>query len=101
MNEVYNKTILVALEHLLIIKFRPTFLALTYNQDYDIIEIVMSANQFDYMSVSERIAHVFMEIQRNLPQVLKEHLIVVQPFSGEQMEDVLEDLFGSINDTDA
>lgn len=87
------KTIMLAIEQILIIRFRPTFLALTYDEECDIIDIVISANSFDYMTISERVVRVFNEILKQMPSVKEDYLIVVQAFTGDEILQVLEGLF--------
>lgn len=91
--ELKIKTILVAIEQILIINFRPTFLALTFDEDCGIIDIVISANSFEYMSISERIVRIFNEILKQMPSVKEDYLIVVQAFSGDEIMQVLDGLF--------
>lgn len=93
MDEFYDNTLITALEVLLSIKFRPTFLALTIDTIDGTIEVVMSCKQFETISISERTISVFNEIQKELPLLLQDHLVVLQCFDSKQMEQVLDDLF--------
>lgn len=93
MTNFQDTVILAALESLLAIKFRPTFLALTINQDDGIIQVVMSCLNFNHQSINERTISVFNEINRELPQLIDEHLIVLQCFNSEEIERVIDDLF--------
>ena len=90
-----NNFTLAALETLLVIKFRPTFLALQYQSDYDTIEVVMSSAQFNYLSLNDRVISVFNEISKEMPTLMEETLIVVQPFNSVEIDQVLNDVFES------
>jgi hypothetical protein len=96
MQEVHDKTILVALEYLLTIKFRPTFLALHMHEDYGIIEVVISSLSFNYQTLEERLKSIYKEIEKELPTIMEENLIVVQPFDSVQIEMVIQDLYEKI-----
>ncbi len=91
-----NNTILTALESFLVYKFRPTFLALHLVEDYDTIEIVMSANSFNYLSLSERVINIFNEIDKQFPSLMESHLIVLQAFNSVEMDKVMDDLMGDL-----
>lgn len=93
MDQVYSNTITAALESLLIIQFRPTFLALQFHETDGIIEIVMSCLDFAHLSIPDRTTAVFKEIEEHLPTVMQDHLIIAQLFDGAQIEAVLEDMF--------
>lgn len=90
---MYDRTILAALELMFILKFRPTFLTLQMLPTDDIIEVVISCKSFDYQDLSERTISVFNEIWKQFPNLIDEHLIVVQCFSTSEMEKVLDDIF--------
>lgn len=88
-----NNQILAELEYLLTVKFHPTFLALTISPEDGTIEVVMSAYSFNSMTISERTISVFNTIDRHMPATLTEHLIVLQCFSTNQIDDILDDLY--------
>lgn len=88
-----DKIKLAALETLLVVKFRPTFLALTLHEEDGTIEVVISCLRFNSMTVSERTISVFNEVFKELPHLIEEHLIVIQCFNGIELERVLSDMF--------
>ncbi len=93
MNSQENNIILAALESFLVYKFRPTFLALTFDEESEIIQVVISANSFNYLSLSERVINIFNEIDKQFPSLMESHLIVLQPYNSIEIEKVLNDLF--------
>ncbi len=93
-----NSVILAALESFLVYKFRPTFLALTLDEDCEIIQVVISANSFNYLSLSERVINIFNEIDKQFPSLMESHLIVLQAFNGPEMEKVMLDLMGDLDE---
>lgn len=91
MKSITNLPLLPRLEYVLSAHLRPTFLVITDPRD-DInedIHIVVSAHQFSYMTVPERITHVFKIISAHLPEILQKHLIVIQAYDTVEMEEVL------------
>lgn len=84
---------LTTLESLLVSRFRPTFLALTMNDDGDTIQVVLSCNAFNIMPISQRVISVFNEIDKELPHLVSEYLVVLQAFNGEEIERVIDDVF--------
>ncbi len=61
-----DKIKLAALETLLVVKFRPTFFALTYHEEIDTIEVMISSISFNYLSLTERVISVFNEIYKDV-----------------------------------
>lgn len=88
-----NKWHCAALEQLLTIRFRPTFLALTIDEENELIQAVLSCDKFNYQTVNERTISVFNEIFKEMPSLIEENLIVLQCFSSLEMERVLDDMF--------
>lgn len=95
MQEVHDKTILVALESLLTLKFRPTYFELTIDEWSGIIQGVIVSNQFNLQNLNERVISVFGEIQKNMPTVMEEHLIIMQAFNSVEFEKVIEQYYKS------
>lgn len=76
------------LESIIAANLRPSFLAITQEEDY--INVVISHPSFVRMEMSERVITVFDLIKLYSPDILKENVIVVQPFCADEMEDLLE-----------
>lgn len=86
-----DQEILVTLESILCIYLKPTFLAITL-VDGD-VQIVVSALQFRNMNIQERVNYVFKLLSTRCCGIIKERLVIVQPFSGEEMVNVIEYIF--------
>lgn len=87
------------LEQILITKLRPTFLIITdpnihYEGD---IYIVISTLSFKNMSIQKRIKSVFSLILKYIPDIIKNRLVVIQAYSGSEIEEVIEDAFSGDN----
>jgi len=83
----------VKLEHILSAYARPVFLAITNPDENNDIRVVISAIAFKTMSVGERIAYVFSLINKHIPDILNDRLVVVQAYTPEEMEQTLDNLF--------
>lgn len=96
MDKFETKLIVTSLEHLLTVKFRPTFLAIMEPTEEieDVIQIVLSCAIFNYTPINERVINVFNEIYKEFPFLINSHLIVVQAFDNKEMDQVLDDVFG-------
>lgn len=95
MDKFETKLIVTSIEHLLTVKFRPTFLAIMEPTEEieDVIQIVLSCNMFNYIPINERVLNVFNAIYNEFPFLRDSYLIVVQTFSSEEMDHVLDDVF--------
>lgn len=86
----------VKIEYVLSAYLRPTFLIIsrsdTEEEDNE-IQILVSAHQFSYMNVQERIGHVFGILQKHCAEILLNKLIVVQAFDNSELEIVVDDIF--------
>ena len=81
----------IKLENILCTYIRPTFLVV---DEYDTgIDIILSCNAFTHMSLQERTSHVFNILERELPDILKSKLVIVQTYNGDEMEQVLDEVF--------
>jgi len=80
------------IESLLITKFRPTFLAITYDahNSTPFIHIVMSSKQFESRTVDERIAQVFNWLHKKDKDIVEKNAIIVEAFDSAEMRDVFE-----------
>lgn len=85
--------LLDVLEKSLIIFFRPSFLHIT-NPDFDDdIQVVISTRHFSNKTVQERIIMVYNLIKKDCPQILDDRLVVVQAYTPNEMDDILEYVF--------
>lgn len=80
------------IESLLVLKFRPTFLAITYNShdSNPFIHVVMSSRQFDKRTVDERIAQVFNWLHKKDKDIVEKNALVIEAFTSSEMADVFE-----------
>lgn len=84
------------LEYILSAHLRPTFFAITKTDEEDPnsdIQILIGAHQFSYMTVPERIGHVFSIIQKHCPEAIQNHLLIVQAYDKIELEQVLDQIF--------
>jgi hypothetical protein len=81
------------LEHILSAYARPIFLAITEPDEDNDIQIVISSLAFKTMSVGERVSYVFSLIKKHAPDVLNERLVIIQTYSPDEIEEVLDQLF--------
>jgi hypothetical protein len=87
-----DQYILAELETMLIAKLRPTFLVISY-ADENSIDVIISTVAFANMGIQERVNSVFSLISKLTPDIIKEKLIVVQTFSSNEIQELLEDMF--------
>lgn len=87
------KLLAASLEMLLVNKFRPTFLALTIDEETGTIQVVMSCIKFNYQTITERTISVFTTIYKEMPNIIEDNLIVLQCFNTVEMNKVLDDMF--------
>ena len=83
------------IEYVLSAYLRPTFLAITRSEDDEDgdIQILVSAHQFSYMTVPERVGHVFSIIQKHCPEAMQNRLLIVQCYDKIELEEVLNEIF--------
>lgn len=81
------------LEKQLILFLRPSFLHITEPDFDDDIQVLISTRQFNNKSVQERIVTVFKIIKTHCPKILKDRLLVIQAYTPNEMDDILEYLF--------
>lgn len=72
---------------------RPTFLIITKPDEDNDIQVVISCLAFKTMNVSERISYVFNLINKHIPDVMEDRLIIIQAFDPDEMIDVLEQIY--------
>lgn len=95
MKSITNLPIVPRIEYVISAHLRPTFLAITNPEDDENgdIQIVVSAHQFSYMTVPQRVTHVFSILNKHLPEVLQNRLIIVTPYDTIEMEEIINDIF--------
>lgn len=81
------------IEYVLSAYARPIFLAITEPDEDDDIQIVISNLAFKTMSVGQRISYIFNLLKKHIPEVLDNRLIIVQAYSPEEIEEVLDQVF--------
>lgn len=69
---------------------RPTFFAITNPDDDNHIAVVISCLAFRTMNVGERISYLFGLLTKHTPDVLENRLVVIQAYSPQEMEEVLD-----------
>jgi hypothetical protein len=72
---------------------RPTFLIITKPDEDNDIQVVISCLAFKTMNISERISYVFNLINKHIPDVMEDRLIIIQAFDPDEMIDVLEQIY--------
>lgn len=77
---------LAQLDVLLRMFFKPSFLYMSTPDVNRDVQIIISSPAFDTMAIQERVGHVFKLIKRELPEVLRDRLIVVQAYSSQQLK---------------
>jgi len=77
-----------ALESLLSVHLRPHFLAIT--SEDNVINIVISHPSFVFQYMHERVSKVFSLIKNHNSDILTRNIVVVQPFSADEMNDLFE-----------
>jgi hypothetical protein len=81
------------IEHVLSAYARPVFLAITKPDENNDIRVVISVIAFKTMSIGERIGYIFNLIKRHIPDILNDRLVVIQAYTPDEMEQVLDELF--------
>lgn len=95
MDESEEKELVAELEYALSVKLRPTFLIITNPNQHPEgdIYIMISTIAFKNMSVEKRVKTVFSLISKHVPDILEDRLVVIQAYSSDELEDVIEDIF--------
>lgn len=81
------------IEQVLCAYARPTFLIITKPDEDNDIQIVISCLAFKTMGISDRISYIFRLLNKHIPEVTKDRLIIVQAFDQDEMVDVLERIY--------
>lgn len=83
---------MIEIEHILSAYLRPTFLAINKNSNNE-IEVIISCIGFKFMSVQERIQHVFSVLKEKVPKVLEENLVIIQTYDSAELDIILDNIF--------
>lgn len=94
-----DKEIVKEIEHLLILKYRPTFLHVTQPDKDGDIQVVVSSIIFNEMTVNERIQSIFNLLYKYLGDIMENRLVIVQAFNSEEMEHVIDKVFSEDRDS--
>lgn len=81
---------LAKLESFFICNYIPYFLGITYVEDENYVHVVISSKKFDNLPVNERIVNIFSLIKTKLPDILDSTILVVEAYSLNEIEDLLE-----------
>lgn len=86
---------LADIEYAISVKLRPTFLIITNPNETleNEVQILLSCGQFTNKTIQERVAIVFNLILQYVPDILDEYLVIVQAYSNDEMEILLDDIF--------
>ena len=79
---------ILLLESTLSVHLRPHFLAVTAEDN--VINVVVSHPSFVFQHMNERVAKIFNLIKQYNADILARNIVVVQPFSAEEMNDLFE-----------
>jgi hypothetical protein len=85
--------LLAELEYALCAKLRPTFLVLSPPNEFKEIHVIISTLAFKHMTIQERTNNTFSLIKQYSPVILDKYLLVIQTYSSDEMDEVLEDIF--------
>lgn len=91
-----DQEILVTLESIICVYIKPTFLAIQIDE-VGHVQIVISALQFRNMSIQERVNYVFSLLQTRCHDIIKERLLLISVFNGDEMVSVIEHVFEEKN----
>lgn len=86
---------LASLESTLIIWYRPSFLHITNPDEDNDIQVLISSRIFNNKTVQERVQMVMTTIMDYTPELFQDRLIIIQAYTPEEMDDVLEYVFDS------
>jgi hypothetical protein len=83
---------ILQLESLLIKEFKPTFLAVQYEQHekQPFVHVVISAKEFSKLTIDARVALVYKKIFENKGELLPVLPVIVEPFSSTEMVEIFE-----------
>lgn len=81
---------IATLESILVSFFNPSFLHITKPDEDNDIQLVISSNQFNYLTTQERIKTIMECIMLNIPTMFENRLIIIQAYSENEFEDVLD-----------
>ena len=81
------------LEYVLSAYVRPTFLAITEPDEDNDIQVLVCCNLFNIMDIEDRIEYIFNVINEQCPEVVQDRLIIIQAYSSDEMEQVIENIF--------
>lgn len=84
---------LAVIESILSYNIRPTFLSVTTEPDEneeDFIHIVIAHNQFEGMTMQERIHYIFELIDREDPSIITSYTLIVEAFTNDQFTELLD-----------
>lgn len=87
-----DQEILVTLESIICVYIKPTFLAIQIDE-VGHVQIVISALQFRNQNIQERVNYVFSLLQTRCHDIIKERLILVSAFNGDEIVNVIEHVF--------
>ena len=81
------------IEYTLCAYARPVFLAITEPDENNDIQIVISCVAFRTMNIGERIAYIFKLLNKHIPDVMQDRLVIIQAYDPDQVEEVLDKVF--------
>lgn len=85
------KTYAAEIETTLVIAFFPSFLNYVVSEGY--IHFVISSHRFEGLSVAERTSLVFSKLKLHDPEILEKALVVVEAFTTDEVEDLIDFYF--------
>lgn len=89
-----NEDLIIDIEYVLCAYARPTFLSISDPDEHDgRIEILISSNVFDTMSIQQRITYVFNLLNSYIPDIIYNTLIIVNAHTNDEIEEILEEIF--------
>lgn len=83
----------IKLEYILSAYARPVFLSITKPDENNDIVVVISSLAFKTMSIAERVSYTFSLINKHSPDILKDRLIVIQAYSPEEIQELIDKVF--------
>lgn len=84
---------IASLESTLIVWYRPSFLHITNPDEDNDVQVLISSRIFNNKTVQERVQMVMATIMNYTPELFEDRLIIIQAYSPEEMDDVLEYVF--------
>lgn len=92
--DTINKT-LASLESCLILWYHPSFLHMTKPDEDNDIQIIIASKLFYNKSIQLRIEMVMKTIGSYFNDLFNDRLIVIQTYTPEEMDDILEYVFNN------